>query len=167
MHTRVLFLDFDGVIITPRATTVFGGPKGVTADFRTLTRPDPVAIAAIAAVCAVGVGLVISSSWRKMPEQCRRILDDNGLAQFLHDDWRTREDRYLLGNGQLDRRGNQIADWLESHPEVRAYRILDDSDEMLSAQRPFFVHCHAYDGLSYQQIDALLKWANAREQEAA
>jgi hypothetical protein len=163
---RVIFLDFDGVIITPRACTALDPIKRGEICAKIANRADPVAVAAIAAVCATGVRIVVSSSWRKMEEQCRHILRENGLEQFLHPDWRTRDDRYVGPGGKLDRRGDQIADWLAAHPEVRSYRILDDSDEMLPLQSPYFVLCHAYDGLGYYHIKKLLEWAVGEEEAA-
>lgn len=152
--TKVIFLDFDGVILTPRAA------RAARASNNEL---DPVAVTTLAALGTMGVQIVVSSSWRTLEDRCREVLRTAGLEQFLHADWRTRDSRHVLAGGKLDRRGHQIADWLAQHPEVRSYRILDDSDEMLPLQSPFFVLCHAYDGLGYYAISRLLDWASEKE----
>jgi len=164
MTTRVIFLDIDGVIVTPRVA-MSQGRRSIAGTFAAGESLDTIAVTAIAAVCASGVRIVVSSSWRKMEPQCRQILRAAGLEQFLHPDWRTRDDRYVMA-GRLDRRGHQIADWLADHPEVRSYRIVDDADEMLPLQSPYFILCHAYDGLGYLHMKQLLDWAAGEKQTA-
>lgn len=152
---RVLFLDFDGVIITPRSTSAMGAPKAVTADYRTFTKCDPLAIAVLLQLCAAGVKLVISSTWRKQPVQCRAILQNEALLAHLHPDWATRHDNWSI----VDSRGRQIRDWLEQHPEVRSYRILDDDTDILPEQKLYYVQCDPWDGLGYRGMENLLTWA--------
>ena len=45
-------------------------------------------------------------------------------------------------------RGDEIKDWLDKHPEVEDYAILDDDSDMLPEQFMKFHHCDAWFGLS-------------------
>lgn len=45
-------------------------------------------------------------------------------------------------------RGDEIKDWLDAHPEVTDYAILDDDSDMLPEQFVKFHHCDAWFGLS-------------------
>ena len=71
-------------------------------------------------------------------------------------DWRT--PGHGAGDSSFDR-GAQIAAWLNTHPEVRSYRILDDSIQILSAQRPFLILCDPDNGLTAAGLAQLLNWA--------
>ena len=45
-------------------------------------------------------------------------------------------------------RGDEIKDWLDAHPEVTDYAILDDDSDMLPEQFVKFHHCDPWFGLS-------------------
>jgi hypothetical protein len=45
-------------------------------------------------------------------------------------------------------RGDEIKDWLDKHPEVTDYAILDDDSDMLPEQFVKFHHCDSWFGLS-------------------
>ena len=45
-------------------------------------------------------------------------------------------------------RGDEIKDWLDKHPEVTDYAILDDDSDMLPEQFVKFHHCDPWFGLS-------------------
>lgn len=45
-------------------------------------------------------------------------------------------------------RGEEIQDWLDNHPEVEDYAILDDDSDMLKHQFVKFHHCDRYFGMS-------------------
>jgi hypothetical protein len=47
-------------------------------------------------------------------------------------------------------RGEEIAEWLREHPEVKEYAILDDSEDMLEEQKERFVQTSEYNGFSYE-----------------
>jgi hypothetical protein len=147
--SRVLFLDFDGVIITPRSHIALGRQGGLMVD------PDPVALGAIRKLCDTGVRLVVTSAWRLNAERCRRFLEEHELIGYLHTDWHTRRDN----QGTHDSRGAQIGDWLAAHPEVRTYRIVDDDRDIRPQQLPYFILCNAMDGISYIGLKKLLEWA--------
>lgn len=136
---KVLFLDIDGVLNSVRSCIAFGGyPHRVTGEHR--TKFDEVSVRLISGIVeAAGAKVVLSSAWRN-DKDWHEIGPSLGIEII---------DRTpsLLGS-----RGEEIKDWLDRHPEVESYAIVDDDGDMLPEQRPFFVNTDAHDGLS---------WANA------
>jgi hypothetical protein len=45
-------------------------------------------------------------------------------------------------------RGEEIQEWLDKHPEVEDYAILDDDSDMMDHQFDKFHHCDSYFGMS-------------------
>lgn len=45
-------------------------------------------------------------------------------------------------------RGEEIQEWLDNHPEVEDYAILDDDSDMLEEQFKHFHHCDGWFGMS-------------------
>lgn len=141
----VIFLDLDHVLITPRATAGAGEGAGMGEMF------DPVAIKLLNKLCALsGAQLVLSTSHRDLPE-IREILKANGVTGEFHADYKTDS-----GAGP---RGAQIQRWLDAHPEVKRYSILDDLDKahFLPQQHAHFVQTPKNDGLSYQNFLDVLR----------
>ena len=153
MNDRILFLDIDGVLLTQRAALGMGRDVPLSGHLENLG--DPVAIGLIQRCCEAGARIVVTSSWRKLQENCRAILARCELLPYIHEHWRTRDDNYKDG----DCRGAQIHEWLEIHPSVRSYRIVDDDTAMLPSQRPYFVCCDRHDGLDYSGMQNLLAWS--------
>lgn len=134
----MLFLDIDGVLNSHRTAIAFGGmPFEIDAD-RSMF--DEVAIRLIAGIVRLsGASVVLSSAWRQSPDWVK-IGPALGLPII---------DRTP---SMLGPRGKEIGAWLEAHPEVESYVIVDDDGDMLPEQTPFFVHTNMQDGLT---------WANA------
>lgn len=115
MNPRVLFLDIDGVINSERSRLAFGGyPHDFTPE--EYAKFDPVALALIQRLCRVTeCSVVLSTSWRTLftLEQVARGLDlpVMGATPDLGSDFT---------------RVHEIAFWLEQHPEVTSYAIVDD-----------------------------------------
>lgn len=133
---RVLFLDIDGVLNSHRTVVAFNGyPHDVSP--AGLAQFDMAAVALLRGLCkAGGVQVVLSSTWRLDPK------------------WKTFGP--ALGLPIIDRtpsllgpRGKEIAAWLEAHPEVERFAIVDDDSDMLPEQRPFFVKTQHEDGLTW------------------
>ena len=121
----LIFLDFDGVI-----TTLESGWE-----------PEPSRMDMIRTLCGMcGARIVITSSWR------HGNLRDTLQSLSGHD--------YTLGDmtaGVTDKhgpmRGDEIARYLDAHPEHGGYVIFDDDSDMLPCQLPRFIHTHTYTGL--------------------
>ncbi len=146
---RVLFLDFDGVLHSERTRAALGG---LPDDFRPAERAkfDHVAIALIARLCRrTGATIVVSSGWRHLhdAEECAREvgLPITDQTPFLG------ADVYQEGV----QRGHEIQAWLDAHPEVTHYAIVDDMDDMLDTQQTRFVRTDPDNGLSYKDYHRL------------
>lgn len=140
MSRSILFLDLDGVLNSERTFLAFSGYPD-SFDGVELGRFDPVAVGMIRHLCeGTGCELVLSSSWRywHSAREAAEALDLPivDVTPTLH--------------GQ--KRGHEIAAWLQAHPEVTQYAIVDDVDEMLDEQRHFLVLTSPNDGLLYSDF---------------
>ena len=146
----VVFLDFDGVICSPRAFTAQEEVWGRA--HRALRWADPIACYLVRKLLVKHQAiLVVSSTWRSSRDQCDRVLGFHDLLPFLHDDWRTGEDPERM-------RGREIAAWLAEH-ENPPFIILDDDADMLPEQMPWLVNTCPLNGLmllDYDKADKLL-----------
>ena len=137
MHTRILFLDYDGVVNTPmwneKGTKVsYGFPQdGKVNNFQ--------AVQWVSAFCRkCNFALVVTSSWREEGDY-RECLIGGGL----------REDIAIAGALPMDdakSRGELIRDYLFSHPEVKFYLIADDEEDLLPEQLPHLVKTDPHYG---------------------
>lgn len=131
LEMKVIFLDFDGVLnVIPQGHDYYGGifhPEFVENLKRLLDETD--------------AKLVISSSWRHMGlERLNMMWSHRGypgeIIGITPDLWRRVEDEEYHERMQ---RGDEIEAWLNQHPEVENYVILDDDTDMLKSQRGNFV----------------------------
>lgn len=127
----VVFLDFDGVISTPRSMIATG-------DWI-----DPIATALLAKLQhEFGFSLVISSTWRGMEQRCRDALTPSGLVNALHDDWRTNDDPESF-------RPREVDDWLSRNGEPEYLIVDDDSFGWTGEQLMRWIHTDAEDGFLF------------------
>lgn len=141
---KVLMLDIDGVLNSTRTQVAFYGyPHSFSA--ADMVKFDPVALALVRRLCRdSGCKVVLSSSWRE---------------QFRCDEVAEALDLPVIGatpQGDYFTRGHEIAAWLERHPEVTRYAIVDDCEPMLDHQLPFFVQTDPNVGLSRTNWGTLL-----------
>lgn len=119
--TRVIFLDFDGVLTLELERP---GVDGATAyKFSGL---DPEKILLLNEVIArTGACVVVSSSWKRgrTASQLQGVLEHHGFRGAVIG---TTPD--LPGEAERpgSMRGHEIATWLDAHPEVTAFVMLDD-----------------------------------------
>ena len=159
---RVVFLDIDGVL--NHATT-----RHDVAPSTTEPLPIPIAPECMQRlnrlIAETGAKVVISSSWRKFarwqdlgPALVRHGLvgDVIGETPDLPNDatwlanWEKRHGRPF----EFDRleRGWEIGEWLNAHPEVTSFVILDDVSDM-DWLRPWLVLTHPCDGLDDPDVE--------------
>ena len=142
---KILFLDIDGVLNSKRSAVAFSHFPW-TVKGRDLQRFDKVAVALIRKVCLkTGALCVLSSTWRN-----HTWWEQIGPALKLPILDRTPDKIGAV-------RGKEIDMWLEAHPEVHTYAIVDDDRDMLEEQKPFFVQTDNNNGLTLQNYDALIK----------
>lgn len=152
---RILFLDVDGVLTSNRCYWAFD--KGIKPLWDTW---DPVALAVLHKVCETGVRLVISSTWRLHKEELDVKLNQHGLMQYLEmPDWCTPH----LPDAKIQR-GTEIKTYLDAHPEIKSYRILDDDVDILEDQQKKFIQTDSMNGMQDEAILKLLRWCQIKEE---
>lgn len=139
---KVLFLDIDGVLNSHRTVYAFGGfAHGLSPE--AVAMFDHVALALVRNLCRTsGAGVVLSSSWRKL-HPWAQIGTALGLPII--------DATPSLGTI----RGAEIDAWLQLHPEVTHYAIVDDDSDMLPKQSAHFVQTNARDGLTMTNFEEL------------
>lgn len=147
LPTKVLFLDIDGVLNSQRSAWALGG---FPHDFSEpdMRKFDHVAIGLVRQLCEeTGASIVLSSSWRLLHSvhECA-----NGLDLPIFD----RTPEINLGGGK---RGGEIKYWLDNHPEVVQWAIVDDDNDMLPEQRARFVRTSVKEGLTLANYSSLKK----------
>lgn len=138
---KVLFLDIDGVLNSQRSCVAFGGYPFQVDKHRGMF--DEVAVQLIAGIVRTsGAKVVLSSSWRHGTEWV-------GIGPALE---MPIIDRTPSFTGE---RGREIQHWLNAHPEVESYAIVDDDGDMLPEQTPFFVHTSGFEGFTWKDAQKL------------
>ena len=149
---KVIFLDFDGVITIP--------PKWyLQADLIKNVKKI---------VDETGAKIVVSSSWRMdtvketindmigKTKRCPRNKMLYWLIDNIYDVTSWFSDKKYNGTG----RGGEIQTWLDKHPEVNNYVIIDDDDDMLDKQLYHFVQTNYEDGLTEVETKRAIKVLN-------
>ncbi len=146
---KLIYLDIDGVLCTHRASAAIG-------ETGTMDYLDPIACKLVERlITEFEAKVVISSTWRlthskREMYQLFRCAGHHVIADALHERWTTPHPR----TGK--RRGHEIEislSEIENHEHVTAYVILDDDNDMLEYQQPFFVKCDTYDGIGFRQYE--------------
>ena len=156
---KVIFLDIDGVIQSPRYCVAIG-ETGFLSAF------EPAAMSMVRNLLRDSKAkIVISSSWRSgksdetqmLLKQLFRSCGFKLIANSFHTDWRT-----ISIQGQP--RGAEIKEWLDRHPEAKSYLILDDDADMLPEQSGSFVQTDRYNGILLQHYDQARKILGLRDE---
>lgn len=113
-----------------------------------------------------GANIVISSTWRAAGLlKMKRMWGDRGLPGEVIDitprvvSPEMVEKYYQVGAD----RGYEIQQWLEDHPEVTDYVIIDDDSDMLSHQA--FVKCNGKYGITYELMIESIQILNKQSSE--
>lgn len=120
---KVIFLDIDGVVNCVTTAQRHRGAIGI----------DPhMAFIVGKLVEDSGAKVVLSSTWRLWKESraevARQVCDFIDVTPRMP----------LMGGAEMCERGREIKAWLDQHPEVTRYAILDDDSDMLPEQQPNF-----------------------------
>jgi hypothetical protein len=152
---KVIFCDVDGVL--NNAWTDARSPGGYTGVSEELIRNLK------KIVDETGARIVLSSDWRLIKDDPRQGKDYRYLA------------RKLLFVGHLkiadhtddiswSRRGEEIRKYLDDHPEITEYVILDDnffSD--FGKHKNHFVHTDKNEGLTGRDVEKAIRILNGKE----
>lgn len=129
---KILFLDIDGVLNKESDYEVHieRSRSGLRVNRRLVERLQQI-------LKDTGAKVVLSSSWRNI-QGAREFLEKMGIS--IRDE---------TDNGP-GCRGDQIQRWLDAHPDVETYAIVDDDSDMLNTQLPHFVLTEFVTGLTEQ-----------------
>lgn len=144
---KVIFLDVDGVLNSVDSAVAFHYLNSTlknTMKRRTEEHLDFVSIGLLKALCdKTGAKIVVSSVWRIGRDKADfiDIFAAYGWIDFPY------LDKTITGHPSGDsRRGREIEHWLDAHPDVTEYIILDDDSDMLDTQLDRFIHVSNVNG---------------------
>ena len=137
MKSRVIFLDYDGVV-----NTFMWNEQGREASYN-YPMDNKVnnfqAVQWLSEFCLkYEFDIVVTSSWR-IEENYKDCLINGGLRKGIEILGRTKS---IEGKT----RGDEINDYLSEHPEVEDYIILDDINDFLPEQQNHFIRTNHYYG---------------------
>jgi hypothetical protein len=139
---KVVFLDVDGVCNTPKEWGKFFSDPAAAFNRGCVTRLNVLAEA--------GAKFVISSTWRlsHSPEEIAEFLVVNGFEY---------PDAVIGATPVLHvERGREIQLYLDGHPEVEVFVILDDDADMVHLD-DMLVRTDAVDGLTDADVEKALE----------
>lgn len=98
-----------------------------------------------------GCGIVLSSVWRLSPELVTKVEEKIGKV-FDKTPEATDPDK--------KERGDEIAMWLEAHPGVKKYAIIDDDLDILLEQIPNFFNTSFKTGITESTMFKVISHLN-------
>lgn len=131
----IMFLDIDGVLVTLRSHFAVK-QRGIMRFF------DPVGIMLLNRLHEEhDVEFVVSSTWSSVHDiHVTDMLKCAGFRGEFHKDWTTPK---KLSSS----RGLEINLWLEDHPKIKNYIILDDGSDFTEEQKKYHVQTDIDDGI--------------------
>jgi tRNA A37 N6-isopentenylltransferase MiaA len=143
---KVIFLDIDGVLNCSKTLERFHGCFGL--DKELVVRMNYVKC------CVSDLKIVLSSTWRILPENKEEVERHLEIYDTTCKRWFDREHEHH------STRGEEIQEWLNRHPEVEKYVILDDDTDMLPEQLPHFFRTYWDNGLTEEIADSIINRFN-------
>lgn len=133
---KIIVLDIDGVLNSEMYY------RSVDRTIKDWSRFDPRVVDMIFELTEeFSTKIVISSTWRfGAIKQLNNELTKSGLKKFLHKDWKTTQ-------VHPSHRGTEIKMWLDKHPEVTNYVIIDDDVNILDEQTSYLVQTNLDFGM--------------------
>ncbi len=163
---KILFLDIDGVLCTLRSHFAYGDKGGLMSAW------DITCCQMIRRLCKkYNYKIVISSTWRNSTGRIKVLdyyLAMYGLIDYcykypdmvtgaerlkLEDEWKTPNSERIPGKT----RGTEIKMWLDKHPEVTKYIIVDDDVDMLDEQKPYLIKTDTDEGFGSDNMMQAMK----------
>ena len=154
MNTRICFVDYDGVVNTPMWNTEgtvcsYGFPKqGKVNNFQ--------AVQWLSEACQkFGYDIVVTSTWR-LEDNYKECLTNGGLRKGIE----------VLGRTDRIRgvpRGAEIKKYIDAHPEIQYYVIVDDESDMLPEQMSHLIITNGDTGFNlsdFKKFEEIFKADN-------
>ena len=145
LPTKVIFLDFDGVVSTN--------------DYK--WHLNPVKVLSVTELCKnTGARIIVSSSWKvgcsdteHFKDWLKRCFLTKEIRENCPDLFNTFID-YIAGitDVGVGERGMEIRDYLKRHDEIVNYVILDDDSDMLEEQLFNFVQTDTFEGITEREV---------------
>lgn len=138
---KVLFLDVDGVLNSRNST-----------DFKNKLWPVDNYMCFLVGKIQLYTkcSIVVSSSWRHHPDGMK-LLEE----RFVNVIGKTPSSELVEYDDKP--RGMEIQAWLDKHPEVEKYAILDDDSDMLENQLPNFFKTTFESGLTEEIAEKVIE----------
>lgn len=141
---KILFLDIDGVVNCLTTHQRHRGFIGI----------DPEMAFRVGKIqLDTGCEVVLSSTWRlgevSREEVRNQVVNFIDVTPEIH-----------TGGRYSGIRGEEIQDWLDRHPEVTKYAILDDDSDMLETQLPNFFQTTWETGITKEIAEAVTNHLN-------
>jgi HAD domain in Swiss Army Knife RNA repair proteins len=154
---KVVFLDIDGVLCTWRSHFAQGGPVSSHGTMWALDR-EAVGLLNVMAANIGDVQFVIMSTWRLhfSKDEIIAHLRANRFAGNLHNDWCTPAVHHRLSEGADIPKGRDVRAWLEAHPDVTTYVIIDDQAMVHPIDEAHHVRPRYDDGLSWENFRSVM-----------
>lgn len=148
---KVLFLDMDGVV-----NSSAGHATGL---FKTVFPVDPHMAFMVGKIhLDTDCKVVLSSSWRHHPESVKLI--NERLVPLFDKTGHEGLDPTRPPGIENCQRGREIKAWLDKHPEVTKYAILDDENDMLPEQQSNFFKTSWSTGITEEIMNDVIKHLN-------
>lgn len=143
---KVLFLDIDGVV------------NSINTNFKTEHWPLDRYMAFLVGkiVLDTDCKVVLSSSWRHHPEGIETV--EKHIVPIMD---KTPYPWYDKQTDHHSTRGEEIQKWLDAHPNVERYAILDDESDMLPEQKDNFFKTTFLNGLTEEIANRVTEHLNS------
>ncbi len=144
---KVLFLDIDGVCNSAAWVRRGNNPWNGT---------DPDAVKLVRRIIKeTGCKVVLSSTWRLYPVSRQVVKRD--VCHFID----VTKDMQRGGKWGITDRGYEVQEWLDRHPAVTQYAILDDNSDFLPNQWLFRTTWET--GITEDIAEAVIHHLNAKD----
>lgn len=151
-NQKILFLDIDGVL----NSEVYY--KSTAHSENNSSRFDPLGVEFIKKLVEeFSLRIVISSTWRYgAADRLMHELKNSKLIKYLYHEWFTP----VIHPAH---RGTEIKLWIDLHPEVTDYVIIDDDENMLEEQMTRFVRTGLHEGMTEEHFNRVRAILSAEE----
>ena len=149
---KVIFLDFDGVLNS--AKYLLGCGMAI----------DPTRMVLLRRIVgATGAKIILSTSWRE--HWAKTLSECDSIGVLINDIFSKYGLQILDKTPELHaRRETEIKSWLDKHPEVKSFVVLDD--RLLSAEYlngHFIKTSNYFDGLDESDVQKAIEILNSNQ----